>query len=224
MECIPEFWKMLVPWIKWESRAKRPPQPSWLPLGSHSFPETPLFFTQLPWPPLSTNWLLLWFRCPKWLPQPWIHLAFTLDCNHQWGASLWVLFKFQERIWLAKAIQATQVISGGPTYTLAVLGSHGHCWSNQPWLEREGVESLLTDDGNFRFPGLWSGSFLQKARWLREPISISSSFNLRFLRAEMLSLREPASWDLSKRDRNRAVYMSVFYNIYLELENNYAKD
>ena len=55
---------------------------------------------------------------------------------------------------------------------------------------------------------------------MQEQISISSSFNLRFLRTEMLSLREPASWDL----RNRVVYMSVFYNIYLELENKYDKD
>ena len=54
---------------------------------------------------------------------------------------------------------------------------------------------------------------------MQEQISISSSFNLRFL-TEMLSLREPASWDL----RNRVVYMSVFYNIYLELENKYDKD
>ena len=55
---------------------------------------------------------------------------------------------------------------------------------------------------------------------MREQISISSSFNLRFLRSEMLSLREPASWGL----RTRVVYMSVFYGIYLKLENKYDKD
>lgn len=55
---------------------------------------------------------------------------------------------------------------------------------------------------------------------MQEQISISSSFNLRFLRTETLSLREPASWGL----RNRVVYMSVFYDIYLKLENKYDKD
>lgn len=52
--------------------------------------------------------------------------------------SLWMLFKVRKANWLAKPIQATPVIGGGPTYPLAVLGSHGHCWSNQPHDWKEG--------------------------------------------------------------------------------------
>ena len=45
---------------------------------------------------------------------------------------------------------------------------------------------------------------------MQEKISISSPFNLWFLRSETLPLREPASWDLSERVRDIVVGMSVF--------------